>query len=367
MRLVFNWLREIVRRAGRCRHRRARDQPARIRSWRRVEHGREPVIDFEITANRPDCLSHLGLAREAAAIWGIPDHIGIRDRGIRDPDAIRDPDRRSDSDDSDPGSRIADPGSDSTSPSKPPTSVPVIARRSSTSSIGPSPDWMRERLEAAGVRPINNVVDVTNYVMLEIGQPMHAFDLERLAAAPHHRAARRRAKRTMRTLDGIDRTLDPDMLVIADAERAVAIGGVMGGANSEISASDDDDRARERVLRADVCPTNEQAAGPEDGSVRAVRARQRRRPAAEGIARAAELFRAASARAPPSPAHRSISRPHAAAPRFNCDRRASRVSLASRFPPTTCHGSRATRVRVVVATGWQETRGRLRCRRSVST
>ena len=102
--------------------------------------------------------------------------------------------------------------------------------------VAPSPDWLRDRLEAAGVRAINNIVDVTNYVMLEMGQPMHAFDLERLAG---NRIVVRRAsaKEPMRTLDGIDRTLDADMLVIADAERAVAIGGVMGGANSEISST----------------------------------------------------------------------------------------------------------------------------------
>src|SRR5262249_49772804 len=100
--------------------------------------------------------------------------------------------------------------------------------------IGPSPDWLRSRLEAAGVRPINNIVDVTNYVMLEVGQPMHAFDLEQIAS---RRIIVRRAtdKEPFRTLDNVDRTLDRDMLVIADAARAVAIGGVMGGLNSEVS------------------------------------------------------------------------------------------------------------------------------------
>src|SRR6185503_11521599 len=93
--------------------------------------------------------------------------------------------------------------------------------------VAPSPDWLQRRLAAAGVRPINSVVDVTNYVMLEIGQPMHAFDLERVAG---RRLVIRRARpgEPLRTLDGIERQLDPDVLVIADAERATAIGGVMG-------------------------------------------------------------------------------------------------------------------------------------------
>ena len=99
--------------------------------------------------------------------------------------------------------------------------------------VQPSPDWLRKRLEALGQASINNVVDATNYVMLELGQPMHAFDLDRLA---ERRIVVRRARagEKMRTLDGIERTLTPDMCVIADAARAVAIGGIMGGAESEI-------------------------------------------------------------------------------------------------------------------------------------
>ncbi len=102
--------------------------------------------------------------------------------------------------------------------------------------VGPSPSWLAARLEAAGVRSINNIVDVTNYVMLEMGQPMHAFDLDRLAGG---RLVVRRARpgEKLTTLDGVERALDPEMLIIADAERAVAIGGVMGGRDSEIDAT----------------------------------------------------------------------------------------------------------------------------------
>ena len=102
--------------------------------------------------------------------------------------------------------------------------------------LGASPDWLRQRLEAAGVRSINNVVDVTNYVMIELGQPTHAFDLEQLSG----RALRIRVARAgerVRTLDGVDRALEPGMLVIADADRPQAIAGVMGGADSEISSA----------------------------------------------------------------------------------------------------------------------------------
>src|SRR5690606_6769231 len=102
--------------------------------------------------------------------------------------------------------------------------------------VGPSPAWLAERLTAAGVRPINNIVDITNYVMIEMGQPMHAFDMAKLAG-PELRVRRARADETLTTLDGHDRTLDESMLVIADRDRPVAIAGVMGGATSEVSAT----------------------------------------------------------------------------------------------------------------------------------
>src|SRR5206468_6116450 len=113
---------------------------------------------------------------------------------------------------------------------------PRYAAASADVTIGPAPQWMADRLLAAGVRPISSIVDITNYVNLEIGQPMHAFDLEKLAGAE---IRVRRAKRgeSIVTLDDVERKLDPDMLVIADCDRAQAIAGVMGGAASEVSAS----------------------------------------------------------------------------------------------------------------------------------
>jgi phenylalanyl-tRNA synthetase beta chain len=188
-----------------------------------VEYGREPVIDFEITANRPDCLSHIGLAREASAIWGLPAVLEISDIPVIGGDQNSD-------------SWPTDPRQSFDVVIEAPDLCPRYCAQVFQVTVAPSPDWLRQRLEAAGVRAINNIVDVTNYVMLEMGQPMHAFDLERLAG---NRIVVRRAaaKEPMRTLDGIDRTLDDHMLVIADAQRGVAIGGVMGGANSEISST----------------------------------------------------------------------------------------------------------------------------------
>ncbi len=172
----------------------------------------ETVVDFEITSNRPDCLSILGIARESAATFGVEfkkPEIKIEERG--------------DSAHERASVEIKAPGLCSR----------YAARIVKDVKIEPSPRWMKERLKAAGVRPINNIVDITNYVMLELGQPMHAFDLEYLKG---RKIIVRNAAdgEKMQTLDGQDRELESSMLVISDEERAVAVAGVMGGANSEI-------------------------------------------------------------------------------------------------------------------------------------
>ncbi|MCH7747423.1 MAG: phenylalanine--tRNA ligase subunit beta [Acidobacteria bacterium] len=172
----------------------------------------DAVLDLEITTNRPDCLSVLGIAREVGTIYGTdlrmpalwPD-----DDDQRDPIAVT----------------IEDADL-----------CPRYVGALVDVEVGPSPRWLAARLEAADVRPINNVVDVTNYVMLELGHPLHAFDLDRLAG-PEIRVRRARAGETIRTLDGAQRRLEPEMLVIADAERAQAVAGVMGGADSEVSGT----------------------------------------------------------------------------------------------------------------------------------
>jgi phenylalanyl-tRNA synthetase beta chain len=213
VRLVYPWLSELVAVPVDV-DTVAREIALRGFEVAAVEHGRIPVIDFEITANRPDCLNHVGLAREAAAIWRLP---------LRLPDVSPIEWRTAAADES---IAVDLEAADL---------CPRYCAQVFDVRIGQSPEWMRERLEAAGVRPINNVVDVTNYVMLEMGQPMHAFDLEQIGG---RRIVIRRARsgESMDTLDGVERTLEPGMLVIADGERAAAIAGVMGGRNSEISA-----------------------------------------------------------------------------------------------------------------------------------
>lgn len=172
----------------------------------------ETVVEFEITSNRPDCFSIIGLARETAASFN---------KKFTVPEVKF----------SENGENIADT-----------VSVEVLdkdkckrycARMVKNVKIGPSPSWMQERLRACGVRPINNIVDITNYVLLEYGQPMHAFDLRDLA---DNKIIVRRAEdgEVIKTLDEQDRTLTADDLVIADGKRAVAVAGVMGGFNSEV-------------------------------------------------------------------------------------------------------------------------------------
>ncbi len=175
----------------------------------------ETVLDLEITSNRPDCLSILGIAREAGAALG---------RKLKKPDI-----------------RLAEEGDDirnyASVELEAPDLCPRYAARVVTDvRIGPSPKWMADRLKAAGVRSINNIVDITNYVMLELGQPMHAFDLDSL---DRRKIVVRRAARgeSIMTLDGQERLLDQTMLVIADGARPVAVAGVMGGEGSGISDS----------------------------------------------------------------------------------------------------------------------------------
>ena len=180
-----------------------------------IEHSPHAVIDFEITANRPDCLSVIGLAREASAAF---------DRPIRMPSTEA------------PRVAAPDDGRSIDVTIEDPEACPrYCAQVFAVSQGAPTPAWMRDRLEAAGVRSISAIVDVTNYVMLEIGHPTHAFDLEKLAGrALRIRQARKGEK--IRTLDGVDRTVEPGTLVIADADRPQAVAGVMGGADSEIGA-----------------------------------------------------------------------------------------------------------------------------------
>jgi phenylalanyl-tRNA synthetase beta chain len=174
------------------------------------------VLELDLTPNRSDCLSLLGVAYEAAALTGRPVKLPNPER-----DLIEGADKTSDH----VSVTVQEPGL-----------CPMItARYIRDVKIGPSPLWMQNRLIAAGIRPINNIVDITNYVMLEYGQPLHAYDAAKVAGGQLVVRLARDGE-TLETLDGQVRKLDPQMLVIADAEKAIGLAGVMGGANTEVSA-----------------------------------------------------------------------------------------------------------------------------------
>ncbi|HEY2989160.1 MAG TPA: phenylalanine--tRNA ligase subunit beta [Candidatus Binatia bacterium] len=219
MKLTLNWLKEFVE---------LKDSPQKLvealtMAGLEVEslaplrspdgRGEDWLIDVAVTPNRGDCLGILGLAREVAALRGGRLRL--------------------------PATKLL-PADSKAPPVKVEIRSPRCCRRYSASivesiQIGPSPAWMKSRLEACGIRSINNVVDVTNYVMLETGQPLHAFDLDRLAAK---RIVVRQAKGSKKfvTLDGVERDLAPEDLLICDGDAPVALAGIMGGRDSEVRA-----------------------------------------------------------------------------------------------------------------------------------
>ena len=173
----------------------------------------DSVLELEVTSNRPDCLSHIGVAREVAALYkkslrmpATRRRLKARQERLPYSIEIRDLDLC-------------------------PRYVGLVM---DGIRVGPAPEWMQRRLEAAGMRPVNNIVDITNYVLLEYGHPLHAFDFKRIQQGKII-AGRAVPSQKMTTLDGIERELDGEMLLISDAGGAVAIAGVMGGESSEIS------------------------------------------------------------------------------------------------------------------------------------
>lgn len=169
-------------------------------------------VEFEITSNRPDCLSVIGLARETAATFGLP--LNVNEPQFKGVDGDIDSMLKVDIHNTEKCQRYC-------------------AGIVKNVKIEPSPRWMRERLRASGVRPINNFVDITNYVMLEYGQPMHAFDL-RYVEGGHINVRNAQNGEKIMTLDGVERELTSDMLVIADEKKPVAVAGIMGGEYSGI-------------------------------------------------------------------------------------------------------------------------------------
>jgi phenylalanyl-tRNA synthetase beta chain len=224
MKVLLSWLREFVE------VREGAEEIARVMSLRgfAVEGlervgASDVVIDFEVTGNRPDCMSIAGMAREIATAFQWPLNAG--------------PDR---SGSGGTGSSAvaqgakAEPGITITLEN--PDLCPYYAGGIVEVTVGPSPDWMQARLKAGGVRPISNIVDVTNYVLLELGQPMHAFDAAKLEKNEIRVRTAHDGER-LKTLDGQERALTNDMLVIADGVRPVGIAGVMGGSDSEVTSA----------------------------------------------------------------------------------------------------------------------------------
>ena len=212
MKVLYNWLKEFVALTASPEDLRTRLSLSGTAIEALEQTAAGPMLDAELTSNRADCLGHYGIARETAVLHSLPlKPVDPRPR-----------------ESAEQVSAAAQVEIDS----------PELCRRFTARvlrgvKVGPSPEWLRQRLEALGHASINNVVDATNYVMLELGQPMHAYDLDLLAG---RRIVARRARtgEKLRTLDGAERTLTAEMCVIADDARALGIGGVMGGGETEI-------------------------------------------------------------------------------------------------------------------------------------
>ncbi len=215
MKVVYNWLKEFVDAKASAAELGTRLSLCGVAIDSVEETPAGPVLDAEITSNRPDCLGHYGIAREVATIYRLP--LKPVQPKLKE---------------------IAEKGADA---ARVDIEAPELCGRFTARvmrgvKVQPSPDWLRQRLEAIGQNSINNVVDITNYVMFELGHPLHAYDLDKLN---DRRIVVRKSKagEKIRTLDGAERTLAKDMCVIADGTRAIGIGGVMGGAETEISFS----------------------------------------------------------------------------------------------------------------------------------
>lgn len=215
MKILYDWIKEFVEFTATPDELRSRlsTSGTAVDSIEQTIAG--PMLDAELTINRPDCMGHYGMAREVATIF-------------RKPLKPIEPKFSEAKDTAESAARVEI--------KSPELCGRYTARVIRGVKVQPSPDWLRKKLEALGQSSINNVVDATNYVLLETGQPLHAFDYEKLA---EHRIEVRGAKpkEKIRTLDGVERTLTSGMCVIADASRAVAIAGVMGGAESEITSA----------------------------------------------------------------------------------------------------------------------------------
>ncbi|HYL98496.1 MAG TPA: phenylalanine--tRNA ligase subunit beta, partial [Blastocatellia bacterium] len=213
MKVSYNWLKELVQITLGPKELAERLTMAGLAVDTVEPHLDDHIIDIDVLSNRPDELSHVGVAREIAIICGTELRL--------------------------PESQVVESGETAAGAASieildPDLCPRYAARIIAGVKVGPSPKWLVDRLESIGQRSVNNIADITNYVMFEMGQPTHAFDLNKL----HGRkiiVRRARAGEAIKTLDGFDRELSSDILVIADADHAVALGGVMGGEETEIS------------------------------------------------------------------------------------------------------------------------------------
>jgi len=217
MKVVYNWLKDFVDVTAPPNELASRLalSGTNIGGVENGPHG--AVIEAEVSSNRPDCLGHYGIAREVGAIYKLPlKHVSPKpaESAAKASDAVK------------------------VEIQSPDLSGRFTARVIRGVKIQPSPKWLKDKLEASGVASISNVVDVSNYVMLELGHPLHTFDYDKVR---DHKIVVRRAKpnEKIRTLDGVDRQLEPNICMISDGDgsRAVGIGGIMGGAETEISFS----------------------------------------------------------------------------------------------------------------------------------
>src|SRR5712664_4436307 len=217
MKVVYNWLKDFVDVTATPQELASRLalSGTNIAGVENGPHG--AVIDAEVSSNRPDCLGHYGIAREVGAIYKLPlKHVSPKpaESAAKASDAVK------------------------VEIQAPDLCGRFTARVIRNVKIQPSPKWLKDRLEASGVASISNVVDISNYVMLELGHPLHTFDYDKVRG---HNIVVRRAKPSekIRTLDGIERTLDPGICMISDGDgsRPIGIGGIMGGAETEISFS----------------------------------------------------------------------------------------------------------------------------------
>src|SRR5437899_2436619 len=215
MKVLYNWLKDFVDVKASAPELASRLSLAGCNIGAVEDSPSGPVLERDLTTNRPDCLGHYGMAREIAALYRVPlKNVTpkLQEAAEKAADAVR------------------------VEIESPELCGRFTARVIRGVKIQPSPAWLRERLEALGQASINNVVDATNYVMLELGHPLHAFDYDLVA---EHRLVIRKARpgEKMKTLDGIERALSPNVCMVTDPKRPVGIGGIMGGGETEIRSS----------------------------------------------------------------------------------------------------------------------------------